>query len=398
MGMFDPQNSGIMDRPSTIKSDFRIVRLTEGDARSDTDHIQMFRGLVETNEDMYPGIRSWMREKVLPGLRSSERIAYICYEDGRPVVSAVVKRGRSSKFCHLRIQEDFQDRHLGDVFFSAMALEVRGVAEEIHFTLPESLWEQKRRFFNSFGFHEATRAGTQYRLFDTELRCSAPFSAVWAATLRKLPKIMNKFTTGGFSGGEDALLMSIRSQHARAILAGTKRVEIRRRFSRKWEGKRITIYSSSPEQSLVGEASISRVASDTPGAIWDEFGSSIGCSRAEFDNYTKSSTKVYALVLDDVRPFKLPIPRTQVSHLLGSDLTPPQSYCTLEEGKPWAQAVSLAALLHATFKGSMVLDPKSVFPHLSSLSSMESERSEVSLRSKSKSGRPHATQQINLCL
>lgn len=383
------------DSPTT-KKDFRIVRLTEADARSDTDHLQMFRGLVETNEDMYPGIRSWMSKKVLPGMKSSERIAYICYEDETPVVSAVVKRGRSAKFCHLRIQEDFQNRHLGDVFFSAMALEVRGVAEEIHFTLPESLWERKRAFFNSFGFHEATKAGTQYRLFDTELRCSAPFSAVWAATLRKLPKIMSEFTTGGFSGGEDMLLMSIRSQHARAILAGKKRVEIRRRFSHKWEGKRITIYSTAPEQSLVGEASIRRIASDTPDIIWDEFGSSIGCSREEFDDYTKSSTKVYALVLDDVRPFKLPIPRTQVSHLIGSDLTPPQSYCALEEGKPWARAVSLAALLHATSRGSMVLDPKSVFPHLSSLSRMESERSKRPSRSPSKSARPLVTPQTNL--
>src|SRR5204863_9817154 len=107
--------------------------------------------------------------------------------DNIPVATAVVKRGENAKFCHLRLDECVRDQNLGELFFALMAAEVRQFASDVHFTLPESLWEEKRDFFQSFGFASASRATKQYRPFHDELSCSTPFQALWRTLTERLP-------------------------------------------------------------------------------------------------------------------------------------------------------------------------------------------------------------------
>ena len=157
-----------------LTNPFRIVELKSADARKWTDDVRILKHLIVANEPMYPNIDSWFTEKVIPGLKSSERIAYVAYEGDNPIASAVLKLGKRAKFCHLRIHQDFQDLDLGQMFFTQMTLEARHHASEIHFTLPESLWIRKREFFESFGFASIAKALRQYRHGEEELSCSAP--------------------------------------------------------------------------------------------------------------------------------------------------------------------------------------------------------------------------------
>jgi hypothetical protein len=122
---------------------FRIIRLTEEDAARTTDSLKLMGELLSSNEEMYPNIKRWFRDKVVRGLRDGSRVAYIGFEGEVPILTAVVKRGENAKFCHLKIASEFQDIHLGEVFFTAMALEVRNTAKEIQFTLPKSIWQQR---------------------------------------------------------------------------------------------------------------------------------------------------------------------------------------------------------------------------------------------------------------
>jgi hypothetical protein len=55
--------------------------------------------------------------------------------------------------------------------------------------LPESLWDEKRQFFNSFGFMKAVTARQQYRPGETELSCSAPLTTMWTRALRMMPDL-----------------------------------------------------------------------------------------------------------------------------------------------------------------------------------------------------------------
>src|SRR5439155_22534 len=123
-----------------LEGKFRILELGRSDACGWSDHVKVLKELLVANEDMYPNIDRWFTAKVVPGLRSSQRIAYVGYEDEKPIASAVLKLGMRSKFCHLRIHKDFQDLDLGQIFFTQMTFEARHHAKDLHFTLPESLW------------------------------------------------------------------------------------------------------------------------------------------------------------------------------------------------------------------------------------------------------------------
>jgi hypothetical protein len=140
-----------------MAANFRIVKLGKADARLNSDRLKTLMKLVGASENMYPGIYRWLREKFVPGLISSERAAWVAYEGEEPIATAILKVGKEAKFCHLRIKRDYQDMDLGQLFFTQMTLETRHIAKEIHFTLPESLWQTRASFFQSFGFMQPAK-------------------------------------------------------------------------------------------------------------------------------------------------------------------------------------------------------------------------------------------------
>jgi predicted transcriptional regulator len=331
-----------------LSSNFRVARLGEADARTCSDDLKALTNMIASSEDMYPKIGRWINEKVVPGLRSSERAAWVAYEGDRTIAAAVLKVGPNAKFCHLRVENDFQDMDLGQLFFTQMTLETRRLTKQIHFTLPESLWQSKMKFFESFGFRRVTKSIRQYRNGDTELVCSAPHAVTRVAALDRLPALVRKFNMSGYSLYGD-LLVSMKPQYAERILGGTKLIEIRKRFSEKWVGCKAILYSSSPQQALVGEAVVRSVTSGCPTDIWTKFGTAIGCSSKHFDAYFGLAKEVSAIELDEVFPYRRPIGLSQISRLLREDLKPPQSYCDLsvDDGQgAWARAVSIASVLH----------------------------------------------------
>jgi predicted transcriptional regulator len=144
---------------------------------------------------------------------------------------------------------------------------------------------------------------------------------------------------------ESGIVMSIRSEYASRILSGKKKVEVRRVFSKKWKGCKVTIYASGRERSLVGEALIKEVICDKPENVWDRFSGQIGCDKEEFDKYASSKNKVYAVVLEDAVPYQKSISIREVSILTKENLRPPQNYYNLNKNAKWAEAVSIGALL-----------------------------------------------------
>jgi predicted transcriptional regulator len=335
------------------KTDIKIVRLDTGDVRHETDHMADFRRKILECEPMYPGIGKWLRSKVSPGIISGERAAFVGYLGDQPVVTAVAKRGADAKICHLKIADHLQNTNLGEVFFSLMAIELRAgkiKPSEAHFTLPQSLWDTKHDFFDSFGFSNVELHDNQYRSFDPELKSRAVFGDVWTSVLSKMPKLASMYTLGGFSL-DSALLLSIRPKYSQMILRGEKTVELRRKFSTRWEKSLVNLYESSPTQGLVGEAVIDKVHHLSVSSIWRQFAGRIGCSKKELQEYASGVNKLYALELAHVRPYRAPISVAWAETLLSESLVAPQSYLTLEENKNWGQAISLSAYMHGCFVG-----------------------------------------------
>ena len=151
---------------------------------------------------------------------------------------------------------------------------------------------------------------------------------------------------------ESGIVMSIRPKYARKILSGRKKVEVRRMFSKKWKGSKVSIYASGSERSIVGEALIKDVVFDRPENIWKRFSDQIGCTNEKFDKYTASKDKVYAIVLEDAVPYHKSISIGEISSLLKEHLRPPQNYYNLNNNAKWAKAVSIGALLQGSFGAS----------------------------------------------
>ena len=332
----------------TEESNLQVVRILSQDVLLETDRLNIFKTTIKAHEEMYPKISQWLKNKVLPGILNGSRIAYLGFCNDRPVVTAIAKKGESTKFCHLHIDKEIQDKNLGELFFALMVIDVRHIANGIHFTLPESLWEKERNFFGSFGFKKALKAQTQYRKSEEELTCSSTFDEVWSLTLEKLPKLidLHSLNDNNISNG---LLMSIRPQFANKIFQGEKVVEVRKKFNHKWSKRRVTLYSSHPTKAVVGYAMINSVVSDSPDKIWETFGFQLGCTKFEFDNYTSGLNKIFAIQLTDVTPYISPMSLTQLSWFLNEDLVPPQSYSSLKSNKNWLNAISIADILQGKF-------------------------------------------------
>jgi predicted transcriptional regulator len=144
---------------------------------------------------------------------------------------------------------------------------------------------------------------------------------------------------------ECGIVMSIRSKYARKVLSGRKKVEVRRKFSKKWKGSKVSIYASGHERSLVGEALIKDVVFDKPHNIWESFSVQIGCTKEEFDKYTASKNMVYAVVLENAVPYRKSMSINEISGLVKEKLRPPQNYYNLNNNAKWAKAVSMGVLL-----------------------------------------------------
>ncbi|HEY0744604.1 MAG TPA: hypothetical protein VGD40_24220 [Chryseosolibacter sp.] len=330
------------------EANLQIVRISASDVLLETDLLKIFRAAISQHEEMYPNISAWLKEKVLPGIQNGTRIAYLGFCNDIPVVTAVAKKGDSTKFCHLNIDKTIQDKNLGELFFAMMVIDVRHIATGIHFTLPESLWEREKNFFGSFGFDNVSKSPTQYRNFDEELMCRSTFDEVWDATLEKLPKLidLHSIEHQNISNG---LLMSVRPEYIKKIFNGDKLIEIRRRFNHKWSNRRVTLYSSHPTKAVVGYAIIQSVVSDSPRNIWNTYGSQLGCNKNEFDSYTSGLQKVFAIQLNEIQPYKTPMLLSQLSWFLDKTLVPPQSYSSLKENRTWLNAITIADILQGRF-------------------------------------------------
>lgn len=101
------------------------------------------------------------------------------------------------------------------------------------------------------------------------------------------------------------ILLSIKPEYVEKILGGSKRYEFRRSVARRAVDK-ILIYSSSPEQKVVGEVKVDEVLFDTPDKLWQVTRASAGISRRKYDEYFDGKDGAYAYKLGEVSVYESP--------------------------------------------------------------------------------------------
>ena len=117
------------------------------------------------------------------------------------------------------------------------------------------------------------------------------------------------------------VLLSIKPKYAKAILSGEKKVEFRKtKFAQ--EVEKVYIYSSSPDQKILGYFIIERIIADTPDKLWKKFKEVGSIAKADFFDYYINKDLAYAIMIKSYKKFKSPINPKKVF----KKFTAPQSY------------------------------------------------------------------------
>lgn len=102
------------------------------------------------------------------------------------------------------------------------------------------------------------------------------------------------------------ILLSIQPRFARAILAGTKRFEFRRRGFADTPDQ-VAIYSTSPDQQIIGWFDVERVIEDSPEALWERCGHAGGIEHEEFMAYYEGRDTGFAIEIAGTTTLDTPL-------------------------------------------------------------------------------------------
>lgn len=128
-----------------------------------------------------------------------------------------------------------------------------------------------------------------------------------------------------------SLLLSVKPQYARALLAGSKTAEVRRKFPDVPNGTIIVLYSSSPERAVVGTVRLRRLVRIAPDKVWDTYSDEIEIDRGSLDEYLTGAASSAVLEVDSPKAWQQPISLAMLrAH---AQLEPPQSFRYLAESQ-----------------------------------------------------------------
>ncbi|NER35476.1 MAG: ASCH domain-containing protein [Oscillatoria sp. SIO1A7] len=123
----------------------------------------------------------------------------------------------------------------------------------------------------------------------------------------------------------NTILLSVRPEYAQKILAGTKKVELRRARPRLEPGDRVLVYVSSPQKAVVGSFQVEKIVEEPLPALWEMVETKAGISPEEFYNYYEGVSTGVGIFFKEIRPFNQPV-ALGLLRKKWSSWRPPQSY------------------------------------------------------------------------
>lgn len=126
----------------------------------------------------------------------------------------------------------------------------------------------------------------------------------------------------------DDILISVQSRFINSMLAGTKRVELRRRAPRIGAGTRIWIYDKAPVAAVRAVAILATVETMPPKILWGRYETTLGLSSDEYYKYVAGCDQATALSLKHVSPIR-PVSLEQMRRL-SRTFHPPQFYLRMD--------------------------------------------------------------------
>ncbi len=98
------------------------------------------------------------------------------------------------------------------------------------------------------------------------------------------------------------ILLSIKPEYANKIFDGQKHYEYRKRIPKK-EVSKIVVYSSAPEQAVIGEFDVVKTLKMKPTPLWNSTKANAGISRSKYRKYFSGCTTAYAFVIGSFKKY-----------------------------------------------------------------------------------------------
>jgi predicted transcriptional regulator len=122
-----------------------------------------------------------------------------------------------------------------------------------------------------------------------------------------------------------ALFLSIQPQYAQRIMAGQKRVELRRVRPRIPKGTVLLIYVSSPVKALQAISTVRNITEASPDDLWRQVSQAAGVTRSEFNDYFDGTHTGFAIHFGEVQRLSRPLALSELREVW-PDFNPPQVY------------------------------------------------------------------------
>ncbi|HEV7799263.1 MAG TPA: hypothetical protein VGO73_13975, partial [Pyrinomonadaceae bacterium] len=88
--------------------DYRLLTLSKV-KKPDEEIYSKVRDFLLESESIYPSIGKWWKTRVVPGLRTGERLCEAVIKHDEIAALSIVKySGKSSKLCTLRVRENYR--------------------------------------------------------------------------------------------------------------------------------------------------------------------------------------------------------------------------------------------------------------------------------------------------
>lgn len=122
-----------------------------------------------------------------------------------------------------------------------------------------------------------------------------------------------------------AVLLSIKPEYAHKIFEGTKKYEFRKSIFKDKSVKRVIVYSSSPEQKVIGEFEIDIILNGSPAVLWTLTKDFSGITQEFYDKYFYGRENAFAIKVASTRKYN------QKKNLSDFDIIhAPQSFAYVE--------------------------------------------------------------------
>lgn len=121
------------------------------------------------------------------------------------------------------------------------------------------------------------------------------------------------------------IILSIKPEFTNQIFLGNKTIELRKKIGKEFSnGSVVYVYSSSPQQAIVGKVILSAVEQHDVDVIARNYSREACVSESYIKDYYSKHDKGYLLLIRSVIPFSKPVP---LSKLKQHGFNPPQSFC-----------------------------------------------------------------------